>query len=1167
MSVLCSAPMNLCTSFVSCRPYPTVLRKHFADPRGRALSCFAVAERQTLIAVCTENYGSESQALLERAYGCRQDVYGKGDRSVARDTSALNCAASSAARGKGLAASTEPATALAVGAFLLRTCEECSLLRACGRDDGSPVPSACGGRLPAKRGPDCPGGVHGSSCTSCWTSPQSLESSRPTDVSPACSESNHLLSTSRTDARAVRVGLLDPRQPSPVYERQSVQDECGSNCSTANVYGRCVILLDSRSLLPLRELFIGDMPAARAGPPLCVCCCGHCASGDCRLCSSASSNEVKEPSEETSCCGGQGIIPPERGGTFSSVEGDTRADRAQVAVQENSRLTGDRLSTEEKTDAREHNRLRTAPDAVSDCGYDAEMTELCLVSETQVDTDSVKCEQIAKGARKICDKRERRRRSQLSGKRSVTGFFKCESLFFACEDRLLCLVSAVMGVKILQLAELPDAQGDSSAFPSSCRPPHAGFDPPSSLCTSFSCGGPPRLVESSAFSSMLHGLPPCPKKDGQPYEIHSGLRDRLEPSNYTLYRIEDRFPRLLAHLQFLPNLLTPPCHLEVFQLLDAGFVATEDRYQALLRRLWTQDEWRGPSCWRPEHTSDPFTVSGSDPRQTIAGSREKASNTAVFSRSRADPMFPGPFVLVDCLVRFESSLPVRLLIDITHGNKVIHSVSLLPEDLVLSCCTRLFDPACREAAGTRPASLHADRLCSEDGTVARPEGPHSFCSPCASGSLDPSRYTTPPISRKCHPATESFAACASGLGVSLSKPLGTSPSEQMRGPFETRSDVRHGGSTGFHTGTGRVLKQGYKEEKAASSEGRGSSLSTAENTELSGQHQQVRGGQAKRTKVQSVRPSCRSTGARVGRSFSPRSASSSRPCCWRRGLAGGVGVSPEDLDVGNWRVRDAVTFPLAAFRAKEDFSFHFTSGFQVSRPTPFPRKDTWIKTPAAAEPASGVARCSGTAALPAFAGHPSRSGWPFPRCSAPCPPTYWAQGREMREIRGGRKRTDDGFPRRLLPRKTLNQLEADFPVNSFYQLLHNSNAGKSGRADNSIPLFPIPPLSRSGVPGTRGSVILRSFSSDTPLRLQANRRAKSCIPFHAGILKNGTDKRFLEERRDSGSERLKREQLPEKRDSSIRRDGGEAQGGWLIAVALPNALIVVVDLHHRVLAR
>ncbi|PHJ20578.1 hypothetical protein CSUI_005586 [Cystoisospora suis] len=1142
--------MNLCASLVSGRPYPTALRKHFADPRGRALSCFAVAERQGLIAVCTEDYGPESQTMLEGAYCRRPGVLSKDERSVAPGTFTDNCDPSSAARG-GVTSSPIPGSP-GMGD---RTGRKGNPSRAFSRVVEFSIPFSHGALASAELGPFCSAGLHDSVCPSCGTSSQSVDLSQPAGVSFLRSDRNALLPVSQlkhANTSTADLHVTEPRQRSAVCRRRNPKSQRQKSFSRADVCGRCVILLDSHSLLPLRELSIGDLPDTSAEPPLCVCCCGHCAVGDCQLCSSTIDGNVGELSEEELSYGCERTVPAERGGASLTKDRKRGTHRARVVMQETSQLNGHLAGSDERRSAHEHQCLRMASDR--SLAHDAAKTELLCVLEAGT------CDHAVEGERKVFSRTGRRQLPLLHGNRSATDFFKCQSLFFACDDRLLCLVSAVTGVKILQLAELPDVVGAFPASHSSPGPSEAAVD----SFSSFSFRRPSPPVDSSLLSSSVDGCSADFEKNKQQYGVDSVPREPVGPPSYTIYSIEDRFPRLLTHLQFLPNLLTPACPLEVFQLLNAGFVANDKQYESLLGRLWTQDQWRGPSCPRLTRSPGFPTVSVCGSRQTIRASRGETPRADVCPRSLISPVFVGPFVFVDCLVRFESNLPVRLLVDTTHGNKVIHAMSLLPENLVLSCCTRLFNPTCGGAESTFSRVLHEDRLCSKVAMVARCQSRPSIPFAPASVPLDPPGHTPSPTLEGRSPA-KNFEAAALTKEFASAKPSKRIVSKHVRARSEVRSYVRFEGSFGAHTKDCQAADRQHTEEKCAFSEGEASPASPPGRLEASEELQRDGSEQGKRTEVRTESPSCTSTDAPGGCDLKATSPSCARTYPRRGGCGGGVGVAPEDLDAGNWRVRDAVTFPLVAFRAKEDFSFHFTSGFYVSCPTPVPWKCSSMNTPSALDAPSSVTRCTDIPA-PALAVHPSPSRLSLPWWKASLPSVWGVQGGETEELRGVRKETDYSLARRLFPKKSLNQLETDFPVNPFYQLLLNSNSGKSHRDESSIPFSPVPVVSRLGLSEASVSDVLKPPYSHRPVCFQAKegvKRSTSAV----SIPKNETGAHSLQEGGSSQPGRRTAEGLSEEMDCIARRATGEGEDEWVVAVALPNALIVVVDLHHRVLAR
>ncbi|KEP63590.1 UNVERIFIED_CONTAM: hypothetical protein HHA_311180 [Hammondia hammondi] len=927
--------MSLCACPVSGRPHPSTLLRQFADPRGRALSCFAVAETQGLIAVCTEPYDRQTQRLLVKAYR----------RTPAESTPSCWSPRDISGGFPVSGAGTEQLVPVENGT------PRASLLGVPGKRDASELSALAD--IPAKQPGKPFNATQGIPDPASRVDCQPVLASRGRD---AVSGEEKIFAEILEVQRRHNRFFQDP-------------DRCG----------RCIIFLDSRSLLPLREVVIGDMSDRCENNLICCCCCGRCDAGLCCLCCSpvysdtSRGNSISATSQEA----------PE----YCSVD-CPEADQANSPGPHH----------------RSRKNLSTFPGASQEVDRDQSP------SAPPLRRSEAACTPQDKSAA------ETREAPLFFGRGDGPDFFHCTSLAFACKDRLVCAVSPFAGVKVLQLGELP-------VFAQDCR-----------VDGSTACGDPGCTYTRPAAQA--------PKMGG------------AFPAAVS-FAIEGRFPRLLAHLEFVPSFASAPACLEEFHLLDAGVLETSEQQEALISRLWTLDSWPGPSCCG------------------YAGTGERFECSATFEVSSR---FLGPCVFLDCLVHFRGQAPVRLVVDVTRRNRVLRCVSLLSRNLLLLCCV----PS-REEPASLATPIEAQETCEGE---SRRSG---------NVALRIERFSSPPSAPACSPTVSP----SSSPSASAPPPVFPCPL-----PLKKRRGAPHRGGQVSEPNEGELAAT----PPHAVSPSAGSFLPAKKVEEVGGER-------------------------RVHTGFAP--SPSSLKSSGSQSAAAMHAVTARDFEEGTWKVKEGVRFPLTVFKKKEDFRLRLTAGIHVTEHTPV------------------IDATNNGNHAPNFSS--SLSSFPFAS-----PSGGGSSGGE--EIEGGTvaRGTDYSTTTAFVPEKSFSHLEADFPVHAFQQLLlSQKHAGKAKAGettgDKKVRLLPLASCP-DGVP-TLADVepgVCAPGSPETPRG--GGQGVFPCSPHVAREGRAASD--------DSSEEASCEEESEDEREGE-----GHPEEEWLVALALPNALVVVVDLHHRVVAR
>ncbi|CBZ55089.1 conserved hypothetical protein [Neospora caninum Liverpool] len=1022
--------MSLCACPTSGRPHPSTLLRQFVDPRGRALSCFAVAETQGLVAVCTETYDPQTQLLLDRAYG-RTPGETAGSVCSPGDTCGV---LSFCSGGSQQAVSGEtPRDSLGVpgrqGAF--------------GRPPETDIPP---------REPD----TFRSAQRVIHPAPR-LEASSPGQVELDCQPS--LAGRDQNGAIRSREKLLGE-----IQEVQHRHKRCFENPDRC---GRCILFLDSRSLLPLREVVIGDMPDHRENNLICCCCCNRCAEGLCRMCS------FPLP-ERTSRLAAQFPSP------VPHISAERNAPVSEIS-QESSQFRKVEGTKTEQTDS---------PESDPSCDKHSTSSGACLEFDRDRSPSSFPLRQTERSIT-LHDRGAAKKRAEarLTGKGSVPDSFRCETLAFACRDRLICAVSSFAGVKVVQLGTLPVFAPHESAGCASTASGESGWRAPTSVAPS-----------SDPAASCRNALP--------------GNGHTAFPSPVS-FDIEGRFPRLLTHLEFVPSFAPTAAHLDGFRLLDAGQLETREQQEALLRRLWTFDNWVGPLC-------------GS----AAAGERPAPGPT---SPSREPSRFLGPCTFLDCLVHFRGQAPVRLVVDVTHGNRVLRCVSLLPRELLLLCCSpsreetaSLETPAGspeqrRENGGekrtlTLPLCRLSPSLAPMPPSACVPASPLSAESPC---SPRPSAFASPPADF-AHSGSSSLPSPPAG-GSPASSPSFSPSFSSALPPFPCPLPLRR-----MPAPHKRGQPSGDSPTCVADSDrlfdsNEGAPPSTPAHALSSHASGSPHAGKKADAEMGGKPSSLKSNGG-------------------SQASAGAVNalITARDFKEGTWKVKEGVRFPFAVFKKKEDFRLRLTAGVHVTQPSPA------LVTGATANengvPLSSPPSSSSASSL--FGGRLGRRG----------------------SINGCLTRgTDYSATDAFVPDKSFSHLEADFPVHAFRQLLLSQKpVGKAKTGETTeklVRLLPLPTCPES-VPTLadveRGVCAPPGASGENP------KGGDQALPFFDSAAGEGRSAARVAE---SSSE----EETSEEDDAEDTENDQEGElhpeEEWLVALALPHALVVVVDLHHRVVAR
>ncbi|KFH09471.1 hypothetical protein TGVAND_311180 [Toxoplasma gondii VAND] len=970
--------MSLCACPVSGRPHPSTLLRQFADPRGRALSCFAVAETQGLIAVCTEPYDRQTQRLLSKAYW----------RTPAESTPSY-CLPGDISGGFPVSGGgTEQLVPVENGT------PRASLLGVSGKRGTFKLSALTG--IPAKQ-PGKP-----LNATQGIPDPASR-----VDCQPA------LASHGRDAVSGEEKTLAE------ILEVQRQHNRCFDDPDRC---GRCIIFLDSRSLLPLREVVIGDMPDSCENNLICCCCCGGCDAGLCRLCCSplysetSRRNSISATSQEA----------PE----YCSVN-CPETDQANFPGPHH----------------RSRRNLSTFPGASQEVDRDQSP------SAPPLRRSEAACTPQDKSAA------ETRETPLFFGRGDGPDFFHCTSLSFACKDQLVCAVSPFAGVKVLQLGELP-------VFAQDCR-----------VDGSTACGDPGCTYTRSGAQAPENG----------------GAFPAL-----VSFDIEGRFPRLLAHLEFVPSFASVPACLEEFHLLDAGVLETREQQEALISRLWTLDSWPGPSCC------------GS----AGAGERLERSTT-----SEVSSRFLGPCMFLDFLVHFRGQAPVRLVVDVTRRNRVLRCVSLLPRNLLLLCCV----PS-REESASLATPLEAQE--SGEGESNRSGNVALRGESLSSLSLDPSAHACVPASPHCAETSSprDSVVVASLPAVSCLSGSPSLPSASACSPTASPA------SSPSASASLQVFPCPLPLKKRRSVPHKGGQVSEANEGELA-----TTPAHAVLPCAGSFLPAKKAGEARgerrVHSGFAPSpssvKSSGSQPATATHA------VTARDFEEGTWKVKEGVRFPLTVFKKKEDFRLRLTAGIHVTEHAPV--RD---------------ATNSGTHA-PNFSS--TASSFPFAS-----PSGVGSSGGQETDEGTTARGTDYSTTAAFVPEKSFSHLEADFPVHAFQQLLlsqKHTRKAKVGETtgDKKVSLLPLA-RSPDGVP-TLADVepgVCAPGRADHPRG--ARQAVVSCSPHVAGEGGAASD--------DSSEEASCEDESGDEREGE-----GHPEEEWLVALALPNALVVVVDLHHRVVAR
>ncbi|PFH34114.1 hypothetical protein BESB_072660 [Besnoitia besnoiti] len=1018
--------MSLCACPASGRPYPSTLLKQFADPRGRAISCFAIAEAHGLVAVSTETYDPQTQVLLDRAYG-------RVPRSNAPDNTP---------RG-------ESSDALRSGTSDKRR-------------------GVCKGTDASQQQPEVRYRQGSGRC--CASQSSYRDQGRAPDAQAECVGSASRLAASSVDGRgesgdpaAFRSGAgmsaWTEKSMEEIKDTQHRQRQCFDN---PDVCGRCVIFLDSRSLLPLREVVVGDLPDRCHSNLICCCCCGRCTDGLCRMCRSARRHQFG------------GMMTERRAGSPQVCAGRTPGTgegRPSPSFHFSRQLEGSLDESEASPESRRSRRQPRSRAASLACnGVPSSCASSPLRQKDRGERFSAPSGRGNADADHGSAAAFQERRPQ---------FFRCESLAFACQDRLLCVVSPFAGVKIIQLAALPFFRASDSSLLSSggCA------DSRSALCLASSSPlrRPPRVSAGAA--------PP-----GAPWAT---------VPTAIAFDIEGRYPRLLTHLEFVASFAeSSAARLEDFRVLDAGRLDRQEQQEALLSRMWLADAWTGPSCGSADAWDD---AAASSSGKALPGVPPKPK----WPSRATSPRFAGPCTFLDCLVHFQGHPPVRMVLDVTHGNRVLRCMSLLSSELLSLCCApwRPQPPADappNAAPPSMPAAVPA----------ARPEKTmRAACPRSRSSSL--SSFSGPPSS----PALSGSASRPSSSLASRSRASSPSPA--------------------FSPYTGaRLLRDA---PSAPQSPAAGSAAETGHDPSLA---PQLDAGPTCPEDAGASRAADRAGALRGHGTLASPPAPPARPAPGAASAGAGAPLNERDFAEGTWKVKDGVGFPFAVFKKKEDFRLRLTAGIHVTHPTPV--------SPRRAPEAKGAGRTLLSSLVPATSGGRSPE-------------------EAVEKNRGRARGTDYSVTNVVVPDKSFSHLEADFATSAFRQLLLSQQpAGnakrKDTRGENLVQLLPLParpdglPTLADLTPGLRPS-------PGSAAEAQMEQKSSYARRDGRGAESSAAGRRPPSSREDSEEDDDEDDEADEFENEEDGAGDVHPEEEWLVALALPHALVAVIDLHHRVVAR
>ncbi|KAL8274165.1 hypothetical protein Esti_002007 [Eimeria stiedai] len=739
--------MDICALESFARERPSTLLRVYADPRGRAVRCFAVSEGGALAVVCLEPYAAA--ALATAAASCSHSLPFSSPAAAAagggaprrslrerRPSSRLSHLLEGLG---GPPSSSEERDAFLGTAWLQRTARRAQQQGGMPPSNGSSSNSTQQGHPEPPREDEASGGPRGGGgaqklfrATTKDVEFQGLihlaqrKLAKPNQqiTSSSSSKEKRIYSAASSSGLPSRAGNHHGRGPPPVEKTEGVPNLSEGSftraaddiCSTVHTplghtqqkeqqqqvqqqvqeqqllqeYQEvqrkadtgCLVLLDTRHLLPLREVLLSaataDLTTAQLLPTVCCCCCccNLCLLGFCLRCKPRASL-------------------PFRGHVGGPPTATTAAAAAAAAV----------AAAETPTEGAESaaGSAAAASPSVPAATATAAIPAPAAAAAAAAEWPSP---------------------------------FRCSSVSFACQDSCLVLLDPKGRVQLLALRPLPTlsrapkAEGvpRTEGAPLSCRAETAaGWERRAAAAAGSSLAAAPTAAAPTA--AAVEAAPTA-----APATAEAARTATAAAAAAKVHTIGGPYPRQLARLIFLPCLMEGGPQLLSFRLLRLGTLQSQQQHEALLASQWLIDRWSGPTCGGgPPGSSPPgprealsknactqqadqaaarTSSSSSSSRVAAAGDLVQASARAVpllqsfegrnrWERDPLDPWslpsFQGPCVYGEALLQLSGGPPLRLLIDFT-GQRVLRCVSVLSQELAFSCLTFAPAPAAAAAA-------------------------------------------------------------------------------------------------------------------------------------------------------------------------------------------------------------------------------------------------------------------------------------------------------------------------------------------------------------------------------------------------------------------------------------------------------------------------------------